>query len=70
MTTGLHARFDSRVLGAIRRYPGERAVDLAARLDVEVPLVVASLHRLKRSRAVRRFGNTRATTYRPAKVRA
>jgi len=52
-----------RVLGVIRKRPGVRAVEIAEALGLTTRDVSDVLRALKRARAVKRRGNTRATTY-------
>lgn len=58
-----NARLDAAVLRLIRRRPKIGATEIATRLGEETIAVRWSLYRLKYSGAVRRRGNTRATTY-------
>jgi DNA-binding MarR family transcriptional regulator len=60
------ARLEARTLACIRRRPGVRADEIAEALGETVPDVSLALRRLKARRAVKRRGQTRATTYRVA----
>lgn len=57
------AELDRRVMLLIRRTPSVRASEIADRLGEPTVDVRASLYRLKRTKRVRRSGNTRATVY-------